>query len=620
MTTPVNNGNSNGRPPFYNPWGVWGYLWRTLLFLSSIVLLCLLFANLRQCDSFRKDKDRDKDEDDIEFRIDPLNPYRRPVPPPGWDTIRYNPGIVDGPYRELPPDIRDDRPVEGWGRPIQGVPELPDPIDNRIPPVDPFDSTRVVPNPIDTMSRVVADQLIVLFNSTDLRGDMASFARQFKQHYPSDEYRIAYYNADAGTMLLSVPKEELVQVMEDLPRKITDIDFRVTLNEIMEEAFTPSDPGFRSVSYDEYYKLIQAYDAWDVTKGSADVKVAIVDSYFDLTNPEIGSRYVDPISIPTKTKNVLPPRTAPRDPMELGAYCHGTHVAGLAVGGQNNNFGCSGIAPECSWIPISIGMQLTMFNVFEGILYAVYHDADVVNISIGKSFGPYSNSNPDARHLPIDDQIDCAERAFLRGADLWEYVYKVANDHKCIIVTAAGNDNFLSGMDPMKRSDNVVKVEAVDNEGIKADFSNFGIVEEENLDYSTVAAPGVNLWSATPKSCVPYWKAIENQTHMKSSREGLVEMSGTSMASPVVAGAVALLKSKNKDLTNEEVISILLMTSKQTDPSNTIGPTIQIRDALDATGGEKANFDDLMRDHNKLIGKWKITEPLELFHGETGHK
>ena len=85
------------------------------------------------------------------------------------------------------------------------------------------------------------------------------------------------------------------------------------------------------------------------------------------------------------------------------------------------------------------------------------------------------------------------------------------------------------------------------------------------------------------------------------------------MASPVVAGAVALLKSKNKNLTTEEIIKILRMTAKQTDTQHRIGPTIQIKDALDATtNGDKVKFDDLMKNHDLLIGKWKSTKELKI--------
>lgn len=389
--------NNKKHKPFWQPWGAWGCLWRSLLFLLGIALICLLLAVLlRGCNKV----------------IDsPINPFAKDnIDNPYKDKGR---NLPEDPYKDLPEDLRNDTPVESWCDSIPGVRELPSPRDNYIPPVD---STRIITNPIDSISKIVCDQLVVFFNSTDIKSDMASFARQFKQIYPAAGYKVIYYNPAAGTMLLAVPQDRLVQVAKELPEKITDIDFRVSTNEILEESGKPSDPGFANVEYDEYFKLIQAYEAWDITKGSSDVKVAIVDSYFDLSNPEIGERYVDPIHIPSKTKNILPPARMPASEGELTSFCHGSHVAGIAIGGQDNAHGCSGIAPECTWIPISLGDQLTSLNIFEGLLYAVYNGADVVNFSIGRSFPK------EAKSVPIGDQIDIAKTTDKMGENLWEYI------------------------------------------------------------------------------------------------------------------------------------------------------------------------------------------------------
>ena len=401
-------------------------------------------------------------------------------------------------------------------------------------------------------------------------------------------------------MLLSVPEDELLQVAEELPQKITDIDFKIATNDILEQSAVPSDPDFNVSKYDEYFKLIQAYDAWDITQGSENVRVGIVDSYFDLSNPEIGERYVDRIHIPSKTRMVLPPAAAPTID-DITDYCHGSHVAGIAIGAQNNSLGCSGIAPKCMWIPIALGNQITAFNLMEGILYAVYNGANVVNFSIGKAYPP------EFKDIPIGDQIEYAETSNKMGEELWEYIVKTANDHNCVLCTSSGNSSVLMGMDPKNRSKAFIKVEAVDNHGHVADFSNFGEVPDANVHYSTVSAPGVDLWSASEKRCAGLWKKLGSKV---SAQQGLQEMSGTSMASPIVAGAVALLKSKNNNLTTEQVIKILTMTGKYYDKTRCIGPTIQIKDALDATGGDLANFDDLMNNHDLLIGKWKSTHEL----------
>lgn len=559
------NQRKNSHIPFWRPWGVGGYMWRFLLFLSGIIGFCFLFAALMDYNKKKEIEDH-----------------------------------FTEPYRNLPPVLKDSLEVREWIDSIPGVPELPAPNDNFIPPVD---TTRIITNPEDSIGQIVCDQLTVLFNSKNIKQDMASFARQFKQCYPENEYDILYYNPLSGMMLLLVPQERLLAVADELPQRIRNIDFRVATNEILEECGQPSDSGFGISKYDEYFKLIQAYEAWDITRGSKDVKVGIVDSYFDLTHPEIGERYVNPIHIPSKTRNVLPPLWAPKNESELSSYCHGSHVAGIAIGSQNNALGCSGIAPECTWIPVALGSQLTTATIVEGILYAVYQGADVVNFSIGTYFPK------EVSEIPLGEQVKAAVLSKKRGEALWEYVAQIANDHLCVLCTSAGNQTILMGLDSKNRSSHIIKVEAVDGKGQMANFSNFGKVPEAGLDYSTVAAPGVNLWSVTDRRCAPIWLAMGD---VVSIRDGLQEMSGTSMASPVVAGAVALLKSKNRNLSTEQVIKILTLTAKQTDTRHRIGPTIQIKDALDATGGDLLNFDDLMKDHNKLLGKWRSTYEIDL--------
>ena len=583
------------RIPFFKPWGFGGCLWRFIVYLLGIILISLLLAFLiKGCDDTKKA---------FEEFIDNPEQLIKPIIPS--EESPYGP---DDPYRDYPEELIDSSLVEDWIKPIEGVEELPEPDDNYITPID---STDIITNPEDSISQIVANQLIVLFNSQNIEDDMSSFAQQFKQHYPGNEYSISYYNPQTALMLLLVPEEELLKVRDELPHKITNIEYVVTTNGVFSENARPSDKDFSNPNYDEYFKLIQAYEAWDITRGSKDVKVAIVDSYFDLSNPEIADRHVDRIHIPSRTRMVLPPRKQPMSDGDLSAYCHGSHVAGIAIGAQNNELGCSGIAPECTWIPVSLGDQLTDMNVLEGLMYAVYKGADVINLSIGRAFPKGL-----AKVLPFGDQVVISQTMNKGCEALWNYIGKIANDHNCVICTAAGNETLFMGLDPKNRANNIIKVEAVDSKGLMANFSNYGMAPEANLQYSTVAAPGVNLWSVTDKRCVPIWQQIGTV----ASPDGFQEMSGTSMASPVVAGAVALLKSKNKDLTTDQIIKILRMTAKQTDTQHRIGPTIQIKDALDVTtNGEEVKFDDLMKNHELLVGKWKSTYEVDIIN-ETSHK
>ena len=218
-----------------------------------------------------------------------------------------------------------------------------------------------------------------------------------------------------------------------------------------------------------------------------------------------------------------------------------------------------------------------------------------MNLSIGMRFPEDMDKS-----LSVAEQAKLSRETFKALEDVWEYVYKVATDRRCVIVTSAGNENLLMALDPGKRCTGIVKVEAVDRELKRADFSNFGILPSENIDCSTVSAPGVDILSSV--------------VHGK-----YMEFPGTSMSSPFVAGAVALMKSIDKMLTADEVIDILKKTGKPLEGER-IGPLIQIKDALLEVKKGLLSFDDVVKDPSKLLGKWEATEILYLSNSITGER
>jgi thermitase len=111
----------------------------------------------------------------------------------------------------------------------------------------------------------------------------------------------------------------------------------------------------------------------------------------------------------------------------------------------------------------------------------------------------------------------------------------------------------MVGMDPMQRSDKVIKIAACDNTKNKATFSNYFKTLVNNG--SCLSAPGVSIYSTLPGNQFGY-------------------MDGTSMASPMVAGVIGLMKSANKNLTNKQIMRILYDTGLNQQQQK-IGPVVQ---------------------------------------------
>ena len=243
---------------------------------------------------------------------------------------------------------------------------------------------------------------------------------------------------------------------------------------------------------------IEAPAAWDVTTGSDSVTIAIVDTGVDLSHPDLSGKLVSGYDFVNNDSD-------PQDD-----YGHGTHVAGIAAARTNNGTGVAGLSWGTKIMPVKVlddygtgGYE----DVANGIIYAANNGADIINLSLGGTV--YSWTLKDAA----------------------EY----AHDLGCVIVAAAGNDN--SSVSYPARYPEVFAVAATDSDDQKASFSNYG----PEVD---VAAPGVSIRST-------YWWG-------GSTYEWL---SGTSQASPHVAGLAALIWSVNPGLNNTQVESIIKQTA-----------------------------------------------------------
>lgn len=488
---------------------IWPWLWKLLL---ALLLLLLLFLLLQTCGTCHRTPavvpidgidDREWVGEDPNVGngggiYDPGNPYT-PVPtPPGYeDVLPPNQGVL--------PPIKDDDPIrEEPGQP-----------------------------------RIIANRLNVLMENDDK--SIMDLARDFKQKYPGDQYQVVYYDDVVKRMQIVVPEAEREAMKERLPQEFApEYTLFVFDESLFEGVYKPSDPDMSSAGKTWYLTAINAFSAWETTTGSEEVTVAVVDNGFNLGHKEFKDKIVMPYNVWNHDARIAP--TPPAD--------HGTHVAGTAIALANNGTGLCGIAPKCKFMPVQVADakgRMTITSVLDGVIYAIYQGADVINISLGGSFSGLDQ-------YPERLQRELINNHFKEEERLWNEVSRIAETHKVIIVAAAGNDNILAGVEAMQRPKNIIIVAAVDKNNRqqgKADFSNYG-------EYSTVSAPGVDIYS--------------------SYERGYRSLDGTSMASPIVAGAVALMKSVNRNITAEQAICILQSTGKTV--NGDIGPMIQLDKAI----------------------------------------
>ena len=439
----------------------------------------------------------------------------------------YNPG---DPYKAKPtdPGYKDILP------PQQGV----------MPPVD---TTNVVRQP--GSPAIIGNRLNILMENEDK--SIMQFAKDFKAKYPDEKYKIVYYDDVVKRLQIELPTEEREQLKQEIPGKFSpDYNLFVFDESLFEGNFAPNDPVFKDADKSWYYNIIKAPQAWDITRGSQQVVVAIVDNGFNIKHPELKDKVVMPYNVWTHSKDVF-----------AQSVDHGTHVAGTALASMNNGEGIAGIAPECKFMPIQIADAsgvMTTTSVLDGILYALYQGADVINCSLGTDFGGLNS-------LPEAAQQELIQSRFKEEERLWNEIMRIADKHKSTIVVAAGNDNILAGIEPLQRPKNIITVSAVDKNNqqfTKSKFSNYG-------SYSTISAPGVGIYSSVGKN--DYSK-----------------MDGTSMAAPIVTGGIALMKSINSALTNEQIICVLQSTGVTA--NGNIGSLIQLDKALQKV--KSGNFTD----------------------------
>jgi thermitase len=279
-------------------------------------------------------------------------------------------------------------------------------------------------------------------------------------------------------------------------------------NGIAYPVWTPNDPYYTSSQQWALNNLgtgggtagddIDAPPAWNVTRGSSTQTIAVVDTGVTVDHPDLVGKVVD-------SRNWYD-GSGTQD-----TYGHGTHVAGIAAATTNNKIGVAGVCPNCSLLNAKVcddSGNCPYDRIANGILWSVgceWRDAQdnclspvrakSINISLA---GTFSSTT-------LQSAID---RAWSRGA---------------VIACAAGNGGTNAPYYPAAYG-NCIAVAATDANDARPSWSNYG------SGWVDLAAPGVGIASTLNPNGVTF-----------SDPSGYGQLSGTSMASPQVAGVAGLV-------------------------------------------------------------------------------
>ena len=296
---------------------------------------------------------------------------------------------------------------------------------------------------------------------------------------------------------------------------------------VMVSQFTPNDP---STGSQWFLSKISAYSAWDLSQGDTNVVIGMVDTGSDLDHPDLaanikrnwlenptngidddGNGYIDDWrGWDFAGANYLA-LSQDNDPSITTSYCeHGSHTSGCASEVSNNGVGGAGIGFKCKLLISKHGADNDntssgssyLYNTNSGLVYVYQNGAKVINCSYGGStYSAYTQ-------LVMNN-------AFANGT---------------VAVAAAGNDGTNVAMYPAAYN-NVISVAASTSSDTKAYFSNYNTTVD-------VTAPGQGIYSTLWNNTYASWD-------------------GTSMASPITAGIVALIWSKFPAYTPDQVVAKL---------------------------------------------------------------
>lgn len=279
------------------------------------------------------------------------------------------------------------------------------------------------------------------------------------------------------------------------------------------------------------------------------IGVAIVDSGIDATHPDLpfGTHVKQNVKVViggaglgSPFDGVVPPTYLENLPDSDTSSGHGTHASGSIAGlGTQSGGKYAGVAPGADLIGVSAGEAIAILWALEGFDYVLTHQYTYNIRVVSNSWGTTGPFDP-------EDPVSVAS--------------KVLHDRGITVVFAAGNEGSGNNtLNPYADAPWVISVAAGDKQGRLASFSSRGIPGDP-IYHPTITAPGVAIVS-TKANATPLGQAGQCTGLTVSETPWYACMDGTSMATPHVAGACALLLEANPTLTPDAIKSTIIATA-----------------------------------------------------------
>lgn len=349
---------------------------------------------------------------------------------------------------------------------------------------------------------------------------------------------------EARLFLIKKPKDMTLSTLTTKLAAISGFEYLVP-NVKFRMVSSLSDPLY---SQQWAMEKIATEKAWDLETNKEPIVVAVIDTGVDYRHQDLKDQMLRDSSGELVGWNFFDNNKDPIDVTSSANPGHGTHCSGIIAAVANNSMGVAGVAQNVRLMPLRfIGADGSgdLMNAIKAIDFAISHHADIISASWGATV-------PRDQVKPL---LEAIERAKEKGIF---FVAAAAND---------GASNDKTEVYPANAGfDNMISVAASDKDDKKPSWSNFG---RYTVDLSS---PGADILSTLP-----------------SDKYG--KLSGTSMATPLVAGLAALLlgqaRSQGKNYSASEIKAIMQSSGSLVDIETACGCRIAADGAMSSLVGNK---------------------------------